>query len=142
MSMAVTTVPLQIDMRGGTHIENVTTLVQGALARAKAAAGIVTIFVKHTTASIMIIEDEPGIRADTKTFWDRAVPPDPSWQHNQRNDGEDNGHSHLRGQLQGPSITVPFANRLLLLGTWQQIVLVDFDTRARTRDLIIQILGE
>ena len=140
--MAVTTVPLRVDMRGGTHIENVTKLVQDALGGAKAAAGIVTVFVKHTTASIMIIEDEPGIRADTKTFWDRAVPADPAWQHNQKNPGEDNGHSHLRGQLQGPSITIPFADGSLLLGTWQQIVLVDFDTRARTRDLIIQILGE
>ena len=142
MSMAVTTVPLQVDMRGGTQIENVTKFVQDALAGARTAAGIVTIFVKHTTASIMIIEDEPGIRADTKTFWDRAVPADPTWQHNQKNPGEDNGHSHLRGQLQGPSITIPFANGSLLLGTWQQIVLVDFDTRARRRDLIIQILGE
>jgi secondary thiamine-phosphate synthase enzyme len=140
--MAVTTVPLRIDMGGDTQMENVTKLVQNALTTANAAAGIVTIFVKHTTASIMIIEDEPGIRADTKTFWDRAVPADPLWQHNQRNPGEDNGHSHLRGQLQGPSITIPFANRSLLLGTWQQIVLVDFDTRARARDLVIQILGE
>ncbi|HKR79465.1 MAG TPA: secondary thiamine-phosphate synthase enzyme YjbQ [Nitrospira sp.] len=140
--MAVTTVSLKIDMRGGTQIENVTKLVQDALAGAKTTAGIVTVFVKHTTASIMIIEDEPGIRADTKTFWDRTVPADPSWQHNERNAGEDNGHSHLRGQLQGPSITVPFANGSLLLGVWQQIVLVDFDTRARSRDLVIQILGE
>ena len=140
--MAVTTVPLRIDMRGGTQIENVTKLVQNALATANTIAGIVTIFVRHTTASIMIIEDEPGIRADTKTFWDRAVPADPLWQHNQKNPGEDNGHSHLRGQLQGPSITIPFSDRSLLLGTWQQIVLVDFDTRARSRDLIIQILGE
>lgn len=140
--MAVTTVSLKIDMRGGTQIENVTKLVQDALAGAKTTAGIVTVFIKHTTASIMIIEDEPGIRADTKTFWDRTVPADPSWQHNERNAGEDNGHSHLRGQLQGPSITVPFANGSLLLGVWQQIVLVDFDTRARSRDLVIQILGE
>ena len=140
--MPVTTVAVKIEMRGGTQIENVTKLVQDALAGAKTTAGIVTVFVKHTTASIMIIEDEPGIRADTKTFWDRTVPADPSWQHNERNAGEDNGHSHLRGQLQGPSITVPFANGSLLLGVWQQIVLVDFDTRARSRDLVIQILGE
>ena len=140
--MAVTTVPIRVDMRGGTQIENVTKLVQDALATAQAVAGIVTVFVRHTTASLMIIEDEPGIRADTKTFWDRAVPADPEWQHNQKNPGEDNGHSHLRGQLQGPSITVPFANKSLLLGTWQQIVLVDFDTRARSRDLVVQILGE
>jgi len=140
--MPVATVAVKIEMRGGTQIENVTKLVQDALAGAKTTAGIVTVFVKHTTASIMIIEDEPGIRADTKTFWDRAVPADPSWQHNERNAGEDNGHSHLRGQLQGPSITVPFANGSLLLGVWQQIVLIDFDTRARSRDLVIQILGE
>lgn len=140
--MAVKTVPLRIDMRGGTQMENVTKLVQDALAGAKLTAGIVTVFVKHTTASIMVIEDEPGIRADTKTFWDRTVPADPTWQHNTKNPGEDNGHSHLRGQLQGPSVTIPFSNGALLLGTWQQIVLIDFDTRARTRELIIQVMGE
>jgi secondary thiamine-phosphate synthase enzyme len=140
--MAVKTVPLLVDMRGGTQIENVTKAVQDALAGSKLAAGIVTVFVKHTTASLMVIEDEPGIRADTKSWWDRTVPADPNWQHNTRNPGEDNGHSHLRGQLQGPSITIPFSNGAMLLGTWQQIVLVDFDTRARTRELIIQILGE
>jgi len=140
--MAVNTVPFRLEMRGGTQIENVTKIVQDALAGSKLAAGIVTVFVKHTTASMMIIEDEPGIRADTKAFWDRAVPADPAWQHNVRNAGEDNGHSHLRGQLQGPSVTVPFSNGALLLGTWQQIVLVDFDTRARTREVIIQMIGE
>jgi secondary thiamine-phosphate synthase enzyme len=140
--MAVKTVPLRIDMRGGTHVENITRLVQEALAGARLTAGIVTVFLKHTTASIMVIEDEPGIRADTKTFWDRAVPADQQWQHNTRNPGEDNAHSHLRGQLQGPSVTIPFSNGAMLLGTWQQIVLVDFDTRARQRELIIQIMGE
>lgn len=140
--MAVKTVPFRVDMRGGTQMENVTKVVRDALTGAGLTAGIVTVFVKHTTASMMIIEDEPGIRADTKTFWDRAVPADPAWQHNTRNPGEDNGHSHLRGQLQGPSVTIPFSGGAMLLGTWQQIVLVDFDTRARTRELIIQIIGE
>jgi secondary thiamine-phosphate synthase enzyme len=140
--MAVKTVPLLVEMRGGTQIENVTMSVQEAVAGADLKAGIVTVFVKHTTASMMIIEDEPGIRADTKAFWDRAVPADPNWQHNTRNAGEDNGHSHLRGQLQGPFVTIPFSNGAMLLGTWQQIVLVDFDTRARRRELIIQIMGE
>jgi secondary thiamine-phosphate synthase enzyme len=140
--MAVKTVPLRVEMAGGTHIENITTQVSSAVAQAGPAAGIVTVFVKHTTASVMIIEDEPGIRADTKAFWDRIVPADPDWQHNTRNPGEDNGHSHLRGQLQGPSVTIPFADRALLLGTWQQIVVVDFDTRARRRELIVQIMGE
>jgi secondary thiamine-phosphate synthase enzyme len=140
--MAVKTVPMLVAMRGGTQIENVTKSVQDALAGSKLTDGIVTVFVKHTTASLMVIEDEPGIRADTKSWWDRTVPADLNWQHNTRNPGEDNGHSHLRGQLQGPSVTIPFSNGAMLLGTWQQIVLVDFDTRARTRELIIQILGE
>jgi secondary thiamine-phosphate synthase enzyme len=140
--MAVHTVSLTIRMEGGTQVSNITTAVADALAGSTLKAGIVTVFVKHTTASVMIIEDEPGIRADTKTFWDRLVPPDPRWQHNTVNPGEDNGHSHLRGQLQGPSVTIPFAAGALLLGTWQQIVLVDFDTRARMRELVVQVLGE
>lgn len=140
--MAVKTIPFQVEVTGDTHIENITKQVATAVAGTGLAAGIVTVFVKHTTAAIMIIEDEPGIRADTKAFWDRVVPADPRWQHNTRNPGEDNGHSHLRGQLQGPSVTIPFAERALLLGTWQQIVVVDFDTRSRTRELILQIIGE
>lgn len=140
--MAVTTLPLRVEMAGDTHMENLTKALSDALAGTGLRAGLVTVFVKHTTASVMIIEDEPGIRADTKTFWDRAVPADPAWQHNRRNPGENNGHSHLRGQLQGPSVTIPFSDRVLCLGTWQQIVVVDFDTRPRTRDLIVQIMGE
>ena len=140
--MAVKTVPIQLEMRGGTEMENVTKAVQDALAGSNMTAGLLTVFVQHTTASVMIIEDEPGIRTDTKTFWDRAVPADPDWRHNTRNPGEDNGHSHLRGQLQGPSVSIPFSMGSLLLGRWQQIVVVDFDTRPRRRDLIIQIMGE
>lgn len=140
--MAVKTIAFQVEMAGDTHIENITKRVLSAVTDAGPVAGIVTVFVKHTTASVMIIEDEPGIRADTKAFWDRLVPVDSHWQHNQRNPGEDNGHSHLRGQLQGPSVTIPFSNRALLLGTWQQIVVVDFDTRARRRECILQIMGE
>jgi len=140
--MAVKTVSLRLPMQGNTQIENITKSVVDALAGTGLSAGIVTVFVKHTTASVMIIEDEPGIRSDTVTFWDRAVPADPAWQHNTRNAGEDNGHSHLRGQLQGPSVTIPFLDGTMLLGTWQQIVVVDFDTRSRTRELIFQIMGE
>ena len=140
--MAVQTVTSRVTMQGETHIENLTKSVQKAVADSGLNAGIVTVFVKHTTAAVMVIEDEPGIRADTKAFWDRTVPADPAWQHNTRNAGEDNGHSHLRGQLQGPSVTIPFSGGALLLGTWQQVVVVDFDTRSRTRELIYQIIGE
>lgn len=140
--MPVKTIPFRVEMTGESRIENITKTVAAAVAGAGLKAGIVTVFVRHTTASVMIIEDEPGIRADTQTFWDRVVPADPDWQHNRRNAGEDNGHSHLRGQLQGPSLTIPFSDGALCLGTWQQIVVIDFDTRARTRELLLQIMGE
>jgi secondary thiamine-phosphate synthase enzyme len=140
--MSVASVPLRLNMKGNTQVENVTKSVQRALAGTGLKAGLVTVFIKHTTASVMIIEDEPGIRADTKAVWDRLVPADPAWQHNTRNAGEDNAHSHLRGQLQGQSVTIPFNDGALVLGTWQQIVIVDFDTRARSRDLVVQVIGE
>ncbi len=140
--MAVKTLPFRVAMDGDSQIENITQQVKQALASSGLTAGIATVFIRHTTASVLIIEDEPGIRADTKALWDRLIPPDPAWQHNTRNAGEDNGHSHLRGHLQGPSVTIPFTDGGLLLGTWQQIVVIDFDTRSRTRDVVVQLLGE
>ncbi|MEX5214997.1 MAG: secondary thiamine-phosphate synthase enzyme YjbQ [Nitrospiraceae bacterium] len=140
--MAVTTRVLRIRTSGPGHIENLTKSVTDAVAQSGLRDGIVTVFVKHTTASVLIIEDEPGIRADTAQVWDRLIPADPNWQHNVRNHGEDNAHSHQRGQLQGPSVTIPFCGGELTLGTWQQIVLLDFDTRGRARDLVVQIIGE
>ena len=140
--MAVISHHLTKHFQGHTSIENVTQEIQEAVGQSGLQSGIVTIFIKHTTASVMIIEDEPGIREDTQALWERLVPVDPLWQHNTRNPGEDNGHSHLRGQLQGPSLTIPFMKGSLTLGTWQQIVLVDFDSRPRTREYILQLMGE
>lgn len=140
--MMIKSIPLRLDMKGDTRVENITTRVQTALASTGLKAGVVTVFVKHTTASVLIIEDEPGIRADTVALWDRLIPPDPGWQHNVRNVGEDNAHSHLRAQIQGASVTIPFADGALSLGVWQQLVVMDFDTRARTRDLVVQVLGD
>lgn len=140
--MPVATHQISLEMHGDTHIENITERISDVLAKTGFKHGIITVFVKHTTASVLVIEDEPGLRADTGVIWNRLIPADPKWQHNTRNPGEDNGHSHLRGQLQGQSLTVPFADRSLLLGTWQQIVVMDFDTRSRTRDIVVQIIGE
>lgn len=140
--MTVVTQQFSLAMQGDTHIENITERVRELLGQSDVNAGIVTLFVKHTTASVMIFEDEPGLRADTKTIWDRLIPADPNWQHNTRNPGEDNGHSHLRGQIQGQSLTIPFVDKKPTLGTWQQIVVVDFDTRARNREIVVQIIGE
>ena len=140
--MTVSTHSLHVSMQGDSHIENLTRLLQDILSQSTIKDGILTLFVKHTTAAVMIIEDEPGIRADTRNFWNQSIPANPQWEHNTKNPGEDNGHSHLRGQLQGPSLTVPLVHGSLTLGTWQQIVLIDFDTRARTRELVVQIMGE
>ncbi len=140
--MPVLTHTLSVAMQGRSQIENISGPVRQFLASTSLQAGIVTIFVKHTTASVLILEDEPGLRADTKTVWDRLIPADSAWQHNTRNPGENNGHSHLRGQIQGQSLTIPFADKQLLLGTWQEIVVLDFDTRARYREIIVQIMGE
>ena len=134
--------PNQSAHEGEHRNRNMTSRIQEAVSSSGIQAGIITIFVKHTTASVMIIEDEPGIRADTKNIWARLVPANKDWQHNTQNPGEDNGHSHLRGQMQGAFLTVPFVNGALTLGTWQQIVLIDFDTRARTREIILQLIGE
>ncbi len=140
--MSVITQQFSLDMQGATQIDNVTEKTQQYVKASGLAAGIVTLFIKHTTASIMIFEDEPGLRADTKDIWDRLIPANPEWQHNTRNSGETNGHSHLRGQIQGQSLTIPFTDQELMLGTWQQIVVIDFDTCARTREIVVQIIGE
>ncbi len=140
--MPVSTHRLQIAMQGDSGMENITGQVEQALRESGLTAGVATVFVKHTTAALMIIEDEPGIRADTAAFWNRTIPADPQWEHNTRNPGEDNGHSHLRGQLQGPTVSIPFVDARLTLGTWQQLVLIDFDTQARKRELVIQLMGE
>ena len=133
---------VEVAMKGDSQMENLTSSMNDILNKSGIQNGTFTLYVKHTTASVMIIEDEPGIRADTQNFWNAIIPPKPDWQHNTRNQGEDNGHSHLRGQLQGPSLTIPIIQASLTLGTWQQIVIIDFDTRARTRELIVQIMGE
>lgn len=140
--MTVVTKQFSLAMQGATQIENITERTQQLLEESGLSAGILTLFIKHTTASVMIFEDEPGLRADTINSWEKLIPADPNWQHNTRNPGEDNGHSHLRGQIQGQSLTIPFTEKTLTLGTWQQIVVVDFDTCARNRDIVVQIIGE
>ncbi|HIF52025.1 MAG TPA: YjbQ family protein [Thiotrichaceae bacterium] len=140
--MSVVTKQFSLDMQGDTKIVNITKNTQDFLKQSKLTAGIITLFIKHTTASIMIFEDEPGLHQDTRDIWNQLIPANPEWQHNVRNKGEDNGHSHLRGQIQGQSLTIPFTEQNMTLGKWQQIVVIDFDTCARTRDIVVQIMGE
>lgn len=105
-------------------------------------SGIVTVFVPGSTAGITTIEYEPGLLKDFPAAIERLVPSRIDYEHNRTSYGEDNGHSHVRASFLGPSLTVPFAEKKLLLGTWQQVVLVDFDTRPRNRSLIFQVMGE
>ena len=140
--MTVTTEKFSLDMKGDSEIKNITKKISDILSNIKIKNGTVTVFVKHTTASLMIFEDEPGLRKDTKSTWENLIPANKEWQHNILNSGENNGHSHLRGQIQGQSLTIPFSDNELTLGTWQQVVIIDFDTCARTREIIMQIIGE
>jgi len=103
--------------------------------------GIATVFVVGSTAGITTIEFEPGAVADLNRLFEELAPRDAEYQHHLRW-GDDNGSSHVRAALLGPSLTVPFAEGDLLLGTWQQIMLVEFDTRPRDREIVIQVIGE
>ena len=140
--MTVITKQFVLDMKGSNEVINITKKISNSLSKLKIDNGVITIFVKHTTASVMIFEDESGLHSDTNTIWKTLVPEDEKWKHNMLNSGEDNAHSHLRAQIQGQSLTVPFLDRKLTLGTWQQIIIIDFDTTPRKRDIIVQIIGE
>jgi len=103
--------------------------------------GAATLFVVGSTAALTTVEFEPGLRQDLKELVEKLIPSDRRYHHDDRW-GDDNGFSHLRASLFGPSLNIPIDRGLPALGTWQQIVLLDFDNRPRTRDIIVQILGE
>jgi secondary thiamine-phosphate synthase enzyme len=104
-------------------------------------SGIATIFIAGSTAGITTIEYENGLISDFKDMWERNVPLNIPYHHDLRW-GDGNGHSHVRASLQGPSLVVPFVNKKMTLGAWQQIVVVDFDNRPRTREIVLQLLGD
>jgi secondary thiamine-phosphate synthase enzyme len=112
-----------------------------AILESKLENGIVTIFVSGSTAAVTTIEYEPGLRTDFPMMLNRIIPKDVEYKHDETwHDG--NGHSHVRASLVGPSLTVPFKDRNLMLGTWQQIVVYELDTRSRQRRITLQIIGE
>ncbi|MBI2854157.1 MAG: YjbQ family protein [Chloroflexi bacterium] len=137
----VVTKRISVHTQGDGDILDITGRVVQAVHDSGVESGTATVFVAGSTAGVTTIEYEPGLLADFKAMWERAVPKGMQYQHD-RAWGDGNGHSHVRASLLGPSLTVPFTNRSLLLGTWQQIVLVDFDNRPRARDLVVQIMGE
>ena len=115
--------------------------VAAAVRASSLRAGVVTVFVVGSTAVITTIEFEPGAISDLNTLLERLAPRGADYRHHERW-GDDNGSSHVRAALMGPSIAVPFVNGELVLGQWQQIMLLECDTRTRTREVVIQIVGE
>jgi secondary thiamine-phosphate synthase enzyme len=139
--MNVITKIVQLKLSKEDDIIDVTKQTSDALRESELHNGIVNVFVAGSTAAVTTIEYEPGLRYDFPKMLSRIVPRDIQYRHDETwYDG--NGHSHVRASLVGPSLTIPFSNGALLLGTWQQIVMLEMDTRPRERALTIQILGE
>lgn len=129
-----------LDTVGDGDVHDVTSHAQKAIANAGFSDGLCTVFVAHTTCGVTVIEHEPGCDADLNRILSRLAPSTERWEHNELNH-DTNGHAHARGGLVGPSVTLPFANGELMLGTWQKVVCIDFDDRPRVRRVIVQLLG-
>ena len=137
----VRTVSNDVETTGQGDIRDISSFVRQAVSESSFLVGITTVAVVGSTAGITTIEYEPGAIADFKRLLEQLAPRDAAYQHHERW-GDDNGSSHVRAALIGPSLTVPFTHSTLQLGTWQQIVLVECDTRPRRRQVIVQIIGE
>ncbi len=132
---------IKLNTHGETDIIDITRKVERLLSDTKLKNGVVTIFVPGSTGGLTTIEYEPGVVDDLKSAFERVAPRDGHYAHNARW-GDGNGFSHVRASMLGPSINVPFSNGKLTLGTWQQIIFTDFDNRSRSRELILQFIGE
>jgi secondary thiamine-phosphate synthase enzyme len=139
--MEIVTEQFTVSSRGNSEVVDITEQVAAILAQRKLREGIATVFVSGSTASITTTEFEPGLRRDIPEALQRIAPQGPRYHHDDTwHDG--NGHSHVRAAFMGPSLTIPFSKGELLLGTWQQIVLVDHDNRPRDRTIFVQLIGK
>ena len=141
MDVAVISETVEIDTNSGIDIVDITALVAEHLAQNGIVRGAVLLFVPGSTGALTTIEYESGVIQDLADAIERLVPRDIPYAHDQRW-GDGNGFSHVRAALLGPSLNIPLLQGRLGLGTWQQIVLINFDNRARRRRLIIQVMGE
>ncbi len=132
---------IHLSTRGHSDMHDITGDVQRIVAESGLTAGVVTVFSPSSTSGITTIEFESGALSDLKRLFDEIAPEDREYMHNLRW-GDGNGYAHVRAALLGPSLTVPFAQGRLLLGTWQQITFIDFDNRPRQRRIIVQVVGE
>ena len=122
-------------------VVDITKDVQDILSESSVSDGIATVFVPGSTGALATMEYEPGLVKDMKDVFEKIAPRDHYYHHEERWHDK-NGHSHVRASLMSPSVTSPFRDKRLMLGTWQQIVFLDFDVRARERELFVQIIGE
>jgi secondary thiamine-phosphate synthase enzyme len=139
--MPVKTFSLPLISRGNAEVHEITDQVARYVTQSGLKDGTVTIFCPSSTSALTTIEYESGAVSDLKRLFDEIVPPNREYAHNARWD-DGNGHSHVRAALLGPSLTVPFVDGRLTLGTWQQIIFVDFDNKPRKRELVLQVIGE
>jgi secondary thiamine-phosphate synthase enzyme len=139
--MPVYSCTFQINTNGASDIRDITSNVERVLHDSSIADGLLTVFVPGSTAGITTIEYEPGVVRDLRNAIERLIPHTLHYDHDSRW-GDGNGYSHVRAALLGPSLTVPVIEGDLHLGTWQQIILVDFDNRPRNREIVVQIVGE
>jgi len=138
MDIFTTYIPLKTN--GNSDIIDITNAVRSRLDRYNLTEGYVILFVQGSTGALTTMEFETNLAQDVKDMFDRLIPPNVDYAHHMTW-GDDNGHSHLRASLLGSSITVPFVNKKLTLGTWQQLVFIDFDTSSRNRKLVMQVIG-
>lgn len=138
--MQVKTSRIKVRTEGNADIIDITGKVQERLQASGLKEGTATVFVVGSTGGLSTVEYEPGLVTDLRSLFDRIAPQGIEYEHELRwQDG--NGHSHVRATLLGPSLSVPFEGGALILGTWQQIVFIDFDVRARSRELVTQFFG-
>lgn len=137
----VITQELHIRTSGHTDVHDITSLVQAQVRASGLKAGIVTVFCPGSTCALTTIEYEDGVIEDLRRMLEQIAPEGRDYLHHRRW-GDDNGSAHIRAALIGPSLVVPFTDGRLTLGTWQQIVFIDFDTSPRARRLLVQVMGE
>lgn len=137
----VVTKKIGIRTRGECDLIDITPQVQREVSGSGIDSGTVTVFVSGSTAGVTTIEHESGALRDLQAMWDRIVPCNIPYHHDSRW-GDGNGYAHVRASLLGPSLVVPFSAKHLQLGTWQQIIVADFDNRPRSREIVLQIMGE
>ena len=139
--MKVVTNYIEISTRGHTDIIDITPQVERVLTEANLKRGNLTVFVSGSTAGITSIEYEPGLLKDLPEAFERLAPTGVTYHHD-ATWGDGNGYAHVRAAMLGSSFTAPFDKGKLLLGTWQQIVVIDFDNRPRSRNVVVQMIGE